>query len=161
MSKVRKPRTPKGHEKRRTADVRRSREKEFRQIHVAHDEVKYLLKLSKRTPDFPSGLLARLVDSDTEFRDEMLKLKELIKTAKSNAHWVELESASKEAIEKRRQERKEELRETYEEIAFTPAAELRKALDKERIKKNVLANKRRRKAVASKGRKRSTKRKRV
>jgi hypothetical protein len=123
-------------------------EREFRNLAVSEEEARYLLKLSKDEKlGFPRELVTRLVWIIGEFEDQLLKLKELIKRAKANSFWVDLKSANAEVLEKERERQRAALKETLNEIAHIPAPQLKKILDKERLAKNVTANKRRREAA--------------
>jgi hypothetical protein len=137
VSKAKKPRKPV--------------EEEYRSMTLCEREVDWLLKLSKKV-HFPSGLQARLVDKKLEFQDQMLKVKEILVRAKANSFWAEEATAVQQMIDDERKKKKAQMKELYQEIAFLPASKILALLNKEKLKSNVAANKKRSKA-GSNGRK--------
>lgn len=104
-------------------------EVDYRPLQICEAELDWLLKVATKNPrKFPSSLRNRLQDLKVIFSDQLLKLKELIKTGKANSFYMDEVTA---VTGKNRGKNKPFAKQTYPEIACPTPQQMKALLAKE------------------------------
>lgn len=102
---------------------------DYRPINLCESEVDWLLKVADRNPrKFPKGMVKRLEELKVIFRDELLKLKELISRGKANSFYRDEITA---VTGKKKGKDKPFAKQDYPEIAHLSPKQMKALLDKE------------------------------
>lgn len=108
---------------------RASPELEFRNLSLTEDELLWMLKVLVMATDFPYvGLKQRMIDLAGDFRDQGLKMKEMLIRAKANSFWMQPSNSSAELLRLSKGHKKK-MRQEFKDLQVLTAKEIKRILE--------------------------------